>query len=159
MLVPKDFKPPTLKGSSYIARKLCARDVYLDYMAVMSSIEVIKKVRGGNWPSQDLTIEDDLIDLCWHQREFEFMTSFAYTVMNREETECWGCIYFYPPKSEMSSAASKSSAETSVSWWVTQKKYDEGFYEVLCADIKNWVEKEWPFKNVFWANKELPETF
>lgn len=34
MLVPKDFNPPILKTDKYIARKLCAKDVYLDYMAI-----------------------------------------------------------------------------------------------------------------------------
>jgi hypothetical protein len=37
-------------------------------MAVMSSIDVIKKTRGGDWPTSDLTFEDDLIDLAWPAR-------------------------------------------------------------------------------------------
>ncbi|MFZ3301639.1 MAG: hypothetical protein WA152_02930 [Microgenomates group bacterium] len=159
MNLPKDFNPPVLEGDGYIARKLTAKDVYLDYLAVMSSIDCIHKTRGGRWPTPDLTIEDDLIDLSWHQREFEFKTSFAFTVMNKEETECLGCIYFYPPRASMSDAASNDQAEVSISWWVTQKAYDQGLYERISKDIKNWVETKWPFKKVFWANKHLPESF
>ena len=155
MFVPKDFSPPVLEKDDYRARKLSAKDVYLDYTAVMSSIDIIHKTRGGKWPTPDLTIEDNLIDLCWHQREFEFKTSFAYTVMSKDETECLGCIYFYPPRASMSDAASNDDADVSISWWVTQKAYDQGFYERLSKDIKEWVEKEWPFKKVFWANKEF----
>jgi hypothetical protein len=96
-LVPDTFEvPEKLEHPKFLIRKLCARDVYLDYMAVMSSIEVIKKTRGGDWPSADLTFEDDLIDLAWHQREFEARSSFAYTVMNNDETECLGCLYIFP---------------------------------------------------------------
>ena len=159
MLVPKDFDPPTLEKENYRARKLLASDVYLDYLAVMSSIDTIHNTRGGKWPTKDLTIEEDLIDLAWHQREFEFKSSFAFTIMNNDEAECLGCIYFFPPKAPMSDAASKDDAEVSISWWVTQKMYDQGFYEVLSGDIKEWVETKWPFKTVFWANKLLPEGF
>src|SRR3989344_5770424 len=145
MLVPGDFELPILVKEEYVARKLCAKDVYLDYIAVMSSIDVIKKVRGGKWPTPDLTIEDDLIDLCWHQREFEFKTSFAFTVMNKEEDKCLGCIYFYPPRTGMSDAASSEAAEVNISWWVIQEVYDRGFYDDLSRDIKEWVETKWPF--------------
>lgn len=159
MLVPKDFKPPKLIKKHYIARKLMAKDVYLDYIAVMSSIDVIHKTRGGKWPTPDLTIEEDLIDLCWHQREFEYKTSFAYTVMNKEETKCLGCIYFYPPRAGMSSAASSEESDVCISWWVTQEMYEKGFYEKLSLDVKEWVGKEWPFEKVFWVNKLLPKGF
>jgi len=94
MFVPENFVPKNLIKDDYIARKLTARDVYLDYFAVMSSIDIIQEVRGGKWPEKNLTIEEDLIDLGWHQREFEFNSSFAFTIMNTEETECLGCIYF-----------------------------------------------------------------
>src|SRR3989304_7408461 len=96
--VPKDLKvTEKLKQTDFLIRKLCARDVYLDYLAVMSSIDVIQKTRGGSWPTKDLTFEDDLIDLAWHQREFEHKSSFAYTVVNKEGTECLGCLYFFKP--------------------------------------------------------------
>jgi len=79
--------------------------------------------------------------------------------MNKKETKCLGCIYFYPPGTGMSDAASGKDSEVDISWWVTQDMYDQGFYEKLSFDIKEWVEKEWPFKNVFWANKILPKGF
>ena len=159
MFVPEDFEPPILKKEHYLLRKLKASDVYLDYIAVMSSIDIIRKTRGGSWPTPELTLEDDLIDLAWHQREFEHKTSFAYTIMNPSETECFGSVYFYPPDARMSHAKHDPGAEVNISWWVTQKMYDRGFYEELSFDIKEWVEKKWPFKKVAYVNKELPEGF
>ncbi|MEI6462856.1 MAG: hypothetical protein WCO33_04295 [bacterium] len=160
MFVPKDFKVPELRKDKYIARKLCARDVYLDYFAVMSSIDTIHKTRGGSWPTPDLNIEEDLIDLSWHQREFESKTSFAFTIMNITETECLGCIYFYPPRSCMNSAQSNdTNHDVEVSWWVTAKAYKEGLYEIVSKDIKIWVKEDWPMKNVKFTNKFLPKEF
>lgn len=159
MFVPANFIPPKLEKETYIARKLSARDVYLDYIAVMASIDIIHTIRGGKWPTSELTIEEDLIDLCWHQREFEFKTSFAYTIMNNDESKCLGCLYFYPPQAGMSNAASQADSDVSISWWITQEMYDHGFYDVLSQDIKEWVRSSWPFKKVFWANKTLPTGF
>jgi hypothetical protein len=158
MLVSRDFSPPEkLDCGDFIIRKIYAKDVYLDYTAVMSSINIIKKVRGGSWPTKELTIEDDLIDLCWHQREFEFKNSFAFTVMNNDETKCLGCIYFYPPRTGMSSARSDDQAEVNISMWVIQEEYDKGLYPKLFKTVKEWVTKDWPFHKVAYVNKEIPE--
>ncbi len=153
-LVPKDFEvPKRLETPEFIIRKLMFDDAQLDYEAVMSSIDIILKTRGGNWPSPDLTFKDDQIDLGWHQREFENKTSFAYTVMNPEETKCLGCFYFYPAGYRKEPP---EGADVDVSFWVTQKGYNEGLYLKLYHTIQDWL-KTWPFQNPHWTNKELPE--
>lgn|SRR3989338_1327723 len=153
-LIPDKFNAPEmLETTKFRIRKLCAKDVYLDYMAVMSSIGIIKRTRGGNWPTPTLSFEDDLIDLSWHQREFEYKTSFAYTVMNLDETECLGCLYFYPAGFRKEAP---EGTDVDVSFWVTQKSYDRGLYRELYKTIRDWLEKDWPFKKPFWTNNELP---
>lgn len=152
-LVPDTFKvPDKVEFDKFIVRKLCASDVYLDYMAVMSSIDIIQKTRGGNWPTPDLSFENDLIDLSWHQREFENYSSFAYTVMNKDETECLGRFYFYP--AGFRGEAPKGS-DVNISFWVTQKAHNEGLYPELYEAIKTII-KDWPFKKPYWSNKEMP---
>ena len=51
-----------------------------------------------NWPTEDLTFEQDLIDLGWHQKEFQMRSSFAYTVVNLDESQVLGCLYIEPSK-------------------------------------------------------------
>lgn len=152
--IPKDFKvPERAETDSFIIRKLCAKDAYLDYIAVMSSIEIIKQTRGGSWPYPELTFEDDLIDLAWHQREFEGGRSFALTVMNLDESACLGCVYIYPPgfRSEVA-----QEYDADISFWVTQKMYDSGFYNELYFFLKEWIKDKWPFTNPLWSNTVLP---
>lgn len=154
-LVPEIFEvPQKLEHEKFIARKLCATDTELDYKAVMSSIDIIKKTRGGNWPTSDLTLEDDRIDLSWHQREFENKSSFAFIVMMKDETECLGCFYLYKPgfRGEV-----PEDVDVDVSFWVTQKAYNEGLYTELYNAIKDWLQKEWLFKKPYWSNKEIPD--
>lgn len=154
MLVSENFQvPEKYVTESFIIRKLCYHDAELDYEAVMSSIDIIKQTRGGDWPTSDLTYTDDQIDLAWHQREFENKTSFAYTVMSLDEKKCLGCLYFYPPgfRSKQS-----EDADIDVSFWVTKDAYDEGLYEVLYQTIDTWLKKDWPFKTIVYTNTELP---
>ncbi len=154
-LIPGSFKvPEKLETSKFRIRKLCAKDVYLDYMAVMSSIDIIRQTRGGSWPTPELSFEDDLIDLSWHQREFEHGSSFAYTVMSLDETECMGALYFYPPGFRKEAP---EGSDVDVSFWVTQKGYDQGLYPELYRTVKDWLAKDWPFKKPFWSNQEIPD--
>lgn len=154
-LVSDSFQvPEKLQQQEFIIRKLMFDDAELDYKAVMSSINIIKQTRGGNWPSPDLSFKDDQIDLAWHQREFENRTSFAYTVMSSDEKECFGCLYLYPPGYR--NEASKD-ADVDVSFWVTQKAYDKGLYLTLYKTLDTWLKSSWPFKKVVYTNVELPE--
>lgn len=120
----------------------------------MSSIDIIQKTRGGNWPTHALTLEDDLIDLCWHQREFEHRSSFAFTVMSPDERKFLGCLYLYPPgyRSENS-----KNADVDVSFWVSQEAYDNGLYPVLYKTLDKWLKTSWPFKKIIYTNTNLPK--
>lgn len=155
LLVPKGFQvPEELKTQDFIIRKLCFSDTELDYKAVMSSIDIIKQTRGGNWPTSDLSFVDDQIDLGWHQREFENRTSFAYTVMSLDEKECLGCLYLYQPGYRNESS---KDADVDVSFWVTQKGYDNGLYPILYKTLDNWLKSVWPFKKIVYTNIKLPK--
>ena len=98
-LVPISFKAPEImETEKFRLRMLTVNDVVKDFDAVMSSIDHLHDFfgEGTGWPTKDLTIEQDLIDLGWHQKEFQRRTSFAYTVMNLDESQCLGCVYIFP---------------------------------------------------------------
>ena len=83
--VPSDFTVPTLYENDYFRiRTLTVNDVVKDYDAVMSSLDHLQGVFGPNstWPSSDLSFEQDLIDLGWHQKEFQIRSTFAYTLFH-----------------------------------------------------------------------------
>jgi hypothetical protein len=61
VLIPADFDvPQRLETPDFVIRPLRMHDVYLDYIAVMTSLDIIKRTRGGDWPTSDLTFEQDL---------------------------------------------------------------------------------------------------
>lgn len=78
-IVSDNFQvPQKLETDKFRLRMLTVNDVVKDYDAVMTSIDHLQGIFGprSSWPSSDLTFEQDLIDLGWHQKEFQRKTSF-----------------------------------------------------------------------------------
>jgi len=92
--VPKDYEiPATLETREFRLRMLTIHDVVKDYDAVMTSVEHCRTIwPGGTWP-EGLTLEQNLIDLGWHKKEFQTRRSFAYTVVRPDESMVLGCVY------------------------------------------------------------------
>ena len=124
--VPADFKvPDSLENQYFRVRMLTVNDVVKDYDAVMTSLNHLKGVFGPNskWPTKDLTFEQDLIDLGWHQKEFQRRSSFAYTVVSLDESEVIGCLYIYPTE--------KEDYNASITMWVRASVLDQGLDAIL----------------------------
>lgn len=148
--VPSAFKvPETLKTPQFCLRMLTVNDVVKDYDAVMTSVEHLRGVFGPQsaWPADDLTLEQDLIDLGWHQKEFQSRRSFAYTVMNLSETMCLGCVYIYPAK--------KRGYDAAIYLWVRKSEYDKGLDEILFNAVKQWIVKKWPFERAAYPGRDI----
>lgn len=148
--VSLDFKiPEKLETEKFRLRMLTVNDVVKDYEAVMTSVNHLKGIFGpkSTWPSKDLTLEQDLIDLGWHQKEFQRRTSFAYTVINLEESRCLGCVYIDP--------CNKTGYDAEVYLWVRKSEFKNGLDPILFNTVKNWLEEEWPFKKVAYPGREI----
>ncbi len=79
--------------------------------------------------------------------EFETRSSFAYTVMNPDENECLGCVYIYPTE--------KPGFDAKVYAWVRKSEFDKGLDSILFNTVKQWIAREWPFKNVAYPGREI----
>ena len=142
-LVPDGFVvPKVLEHPRFRLRMLSVNDLVKDYDAVMSSVEHLRttfsRESGGSWP-EGLTIEDDLVDLGWHQREFMRRSSFAYTVMTPDEGRCLGCVYIMPTR--------RRGHDCKVEMWVRADELANGLDEELYSAVRSWVAGVWPFSN------------
>jgi len=146
-IVPKDFiVPEEFKDSEFTLKPLTIRDVIKDYDAVMSSVGHLKGLMDDTgWPDR-LTIEENLIDLGWHQREFTQRHSFAYTVLSPNNHECIGCCYIYPSE--------KKEFEVQAFYWIRQDMLSDGLEERLGEVFKEWLRKEWPFKSIEFPGRD-----
>lgn len=143
-LVPNSFQIPKIFETDKLRlRMLSVNDVVKDYDAVMTSLDHLQKTKpfgpDHKWPTKELTLEQDLIDLGWHQKEFQRRSSFAYTIMSLDESVCLGCLYIYN--------ASNPAYDAEIVMWVRQSEVLNGLDEHLFNSVVGWVKNVWPFKN------------
>ena len=147
--VPPEFTiPEKLETTEFRLRMLTINDVVKDYDAVMTSTDHLRTVwPGGTWPPEGLTLEQDLIDLGWHQKEFQTRGSFAYTVVTPSESQVTGCVYVFP--------TCKCGYDAVVYLWARQSELAGGLETRLYATVKDWIARRWPFKNVAFPGRDI----
>lgn len=155
LIIPKGFNlPEALKHEDLEARPLTRDDLVEDLKAVNSSIDIIKKTRGGSWPEEELDKNFVLLDLAWHEREFRDKTSFAYVI--HHNGKYIGCFYIYPIGGRTLLDDITDEYDADFSWWVTKEAFEQGFYERVYSALKSW-ESELPFGEVLYSNKLIPK--
>ena len=146
--VPSEYQvPATLETAEFRLRMLAVNDVVKDYDAVVTSTEHCKTIWGGKWPD-GLTLEQNLIDLGWHQKEFQTRRSFAYTVVRLDEARVLGCVYILPTR--------KRGYDAEVYLWARQSELAGGLEARLHDTVKDWVATKWPFKAAAFPGRGIP---
>lgn len=119
---------------------LTVKDVDRDFEAVMESVTEIKATYStSSWPD-GLTLEENYLDLAWHQKEFDSKRSFTW-VIEGANSAYLGCLYIYP------SIIGERSADVKW-WWRAGADVDqEKFKSVLAAwlETENWPPLEYKF--------------
>ena len=141
-LVPKNFKVPEIYSSEeFIFKPLTVSNLIKDYDAVVSSVEHLTGLMDAEnkWPD-GLSIEENLIDLGWHQREFTLRHSFAYTVLSPKNEDYLGCCYIYP--------SDKLNFDAQAFFWIRQSRLADGLEKRLGIIFEEWLHSEWPFKKI-----------
>jgi len=146
--VPADFEvPPTLETSEFRLRMLTVNDMIKDYDAVMSSVDHCKAIwPGSGWP-EGLTLEQNLVDLGWHQKEFQLSRSFAYTVVNPAESAVLGCVYIEPTR--------RRGYDAVAFLWARQSELAGGLEERLYRAVREWLRERWPFGHVTFPGRTI----
>ena len=145
--MPDSFEvPATLETDRFRLRMLSADDVIKDYEAVIESRELLQAQFGGAWPRAGFTLEENLIDLQRHQREFEQREAFAYTVVSLDESRVLGCVYINPSQDK--------DIDAEVYLWVRQSEFDKGQDPILFEAVKKWLGEAWPFERVQYPRRD-----
>ncbi len=147
-IVPTDFVvPERLETPGFLLRPLTVHDVIRDYDAVMSSAtELAGRMQDGStWP-EGLTLEENLIDLAWHQREFTIRHSFAFTVVSPGGDRCLGCCYLYPP--------SDPAFDATAFYWARQSRIGDAADTAVGDAFRGWLARDWPFRRVAFPGRD-----
>lgn len=147
--VAPDFEvPEILETARFRLRMLTVNDVVKDFDAVMTSEQHLHDIWGPGWP-EGLTLEQDLIDLGWHQKEFQRRRSFAYTVVSLDESRVLGCVYINPTR--------KAGYDAVVYLWARQSELESGLETELLSTVQAWVAAQWPFQKAAFPGTNISQ--
>ena len=146
--VPEEFTVPSeLVAANFTLRMLSIDDVEKDYEAVTSSAARLSTVwPDSGWPA-GLTLKQNLIDLGWHEKEFQNRTSFAYTMVAPDESKVLGCVYFYPTE--------KAGYDAEVFLWVRESESARDLDKELFEVVQHWLASDWPFENPAYPGRTI----
>jgi len=150
-LVPHDFAIPDLVTANFRLEPLGLRWLAEDFAAVTDTIDhldgkVMPPSAMADAPA--FTIEDDLIELAWHQREFRTRQSFAWIAVDLETMRSRGCAYLF---------GSPHPDEDAVGFvWARWDPDEPTADEHLYSSVRKWVTDQWPLRNVGWPGRSVP---
>jgi hypothetical protein len=154
--MPVDFFPPTrLVHEELVATAITRADLQDDVRGINSSLALIRRTRGGTWPSEPVTEEFNFVDLVWHELEFRERDSLTY-VLRDSRGGYLGCCYLYPMGRRTQLTEDLLRYDVDVSWWVTPSAYEAGYYAKTHRALRHWLAAEYPFWNGYFSNREIP---
>jgi hypothetical protein len=139
-LVPEGFVVPArLEHERFRLRMLTVDDVVKDFDAICDRVDH----KGAPQPPFVSTLAGNLVDLGWHQKEFQLRRSFAYTIVAPDESRVLGCAYIYPSETH----------DARVWMWVRRDAWEDGVDPLVESALRDWLEREWPFDAVDWGER------
>jgi len=148
--------PAELEYDDIRARAISRADNDDDVQGINASIELIRRTRGGSWPTEPVSTDFNYVDEVWHECEFREGDSFTYAVYD-SRGHYLGCCYLYPVGRRTPLTEELLEYDVDVSWWVTPDAYERGYYTKLYAALRHWIERAFPFAKAYYSNTEIPE--
>lgn len=154
--VPADHPvPDKLVYEDVEIRAISRADLTEDVRGINASLDIIRRTRGGNWPTEPVTEEFNYVDLVWHECEFRDGGSYTYAIYDANNRYL-GCVYLYPMGRRTLLTEALLHHDVDVSWWVTPPAYDEGYYDKLHRALRHWLTNDLPFTAPYFSNHQLP---
>ena len=146
-IVPPEFTVPGgFATAEFVARMLTVHDAVKDYDAVMTSVDrLVGVLDDTGWPL-GCTLEENLIDCAWHQREFTIRHSFAYSVLSLDEIRVLGCCYINP--------GPQGGAKVEAYYWVRTSEAAGGLDDRLGVAFRQFLETRWPFRSIAFPGRD-----
>jgi hypothetical protein len=155
--VPEGFAMPReLAHGEVVATVLGREDLDDDVRGINASLDLIRRTRGGGWPTEPVTAEYNYTDLVWHEAEFREGYSYSYVVRDRDGAYL-GCAYLYPMGRRTTLSEDLLVHDVDVSWFVTTDAYAKGLYAELYRALQHWLDNDLPFERPYFSNAEIPD--
>jgi hypothetical protein len=149
--------PSELRHADILATAITREHLPDDVAGINASIDLIRRTRGGSWPSEPTSLDANFVWLVWHELEFAEAKSLTYALYTTEPRYL-GCCYLYPLGRRQPLTGELAAFDVDVSWWVTPAAYEQGYYEKVYEALGQWLATEFPFWRPHYSNTEIPSS-
>lgn len=141
--------PKQVTTDAFVIRPIKLTDAKVDYTAVMESRDQISNTFGLDhpWPPADLTLEQNRVDLAWHQKEHQRRDAFTYTVYDTDTNTELGCLYIQPTR--------VSNYEAGIYFWTSAVAGRRNLTANISETIRQWISDDWPFDKIVYPGRDV----
>lgn len=150
---PAGVRPDLLSWQDLRAHAITRADLHDDVQGINASLDLIRRTRGGSWPTGPVTAEGNYVDLVWHEAEFRDGTSYTY-VLRDDRGAYLGCLYLYPMGRRTPLTPELAHHDVDVSWWVTPTAYAAGRFQEVREALDAWLRDPLWFASPYVSNLE-----
>jgi hypothetical protein len=137
-----------IETEKFRIRPMTVRDAVIDYEAVAGSPAELGAAFGDpDSVPMPYTFEQEMIELGWHQKEFQMGFSFTFIVTSLDEQTSYGNVYVFP--------ATRGEYDAEVYTWVTKDLIGSGLGDELFEVTRKWIVDSWPFGRVAYPGREI----
>ena len=150
LFVPSEFQlPRVFKTEGFQLAVLSPVFAQADFNAVRASAQNIRNVFGpqNNWPNENISFEENRIDLARHEDEFNRRVAFAYALLDPRGAQYLGCLYVKPIKSKLAVDYRKHKYQAQAFVWLSVLAPEHSVDHVV-AVLARWLRDDWPFGSV-----------
>ncbi|KAB8033265.1 hypothetical protein [Fluviispira multicolorata] len=128
-----------------------------DFIAIKLSEKEIKYVfgRAHEWPTCDLSFDDNYNDLVRHEKEFNERISFAYAILSPDDGHYLGCLYIMPIKSIEENDLRKTFFNAQAFFWINTSYNKNNLEQNIFTEIETWLKEIWPFQKVAFPGRTV----
>ncbi|MBA7515867.1 hypothetical protein ES705_07912 [subsurface metagenome] len=154
---PKNKEVPTeLIFDNIKVRQLKSTDNELDYLAVIES----------GFRSEGFPKEENLEQITRHEQDHNDRKEFAFTILDKDETVCYGCLFIKPivPFLKFAFFNDRLFKQWDIeeiapgfSFWITPTGWNLGLYKKLLFELSKWFKSEWVYEKWYLLGMRLSE--
>lgn len=156
--------PEVLRTARFVARPLRVVDALIDQEAYVASPGTIRVHSGGQWPTENFTVADDIPLLEQHEARHQARQDFAFLMLDPSETIGLGCFYLLPlapflQHYSVPDAVRALANEDAVmaTFWVRQSEQASGLDREVVVAVQGWLTTDWPFSQVYWRANQYEQ--
>ncbi len=147
---PKDKEVPReLTFDKIKIRQLLSTDNDLDYQAAIDS----------GFRSEGFPKEVNLEQIAKHEMDHNNKIEFAFTILDKDETVCYGCLFVKPISpflkfaffnERMCDHLELKDNDPAISFWITPSGWQQGLFSKILRELIKWFKKEWPYEKLYY---------